>query len=241
MENRFTEPARRAVLRAQRLAIKEQQTQIGSIHLLLALLHGDQTSTASEPASHILQRKEITRDLVLNEIHARSTLRICQLYHQASVSSARFKSVRSLANPTLVAQITRLCQEREPERFGIIGTVMPCRTRYRIAAGLVREIEKQLADKQLVKTTQENATRPAPVLSDEVKRSIELAAQEARRTHRSLGVPPYIGTGHLLLGLLHNKECEAAQMLNEMGLELNKARLLLNEYLQAQGENEQAA
>jgi hypothetical protein len=56
-------------------------------------------------------------------------------------------------------------------------------------------------------------------LSNECKRVLAYAAEEAERlSHR------HIGTEHLLLGLLREKGFLAAQLLNEAGLTLDKAR-----------------
>lgn len=56
-------------------------------------------------------------------------------------------------------------------------------------------------------------------LSDECKRIIAYAAEEAERLgHR------HIGTEHLLLGILREEQCVAAQFLQERGLRLNTIR-----------------
>jgi len=56
-------------------------------------------------------------------------------------------------------------------------------------------------------------------LTDESKNVLAYAAEESGRlTHKRLN------TGHLLLGLLREKNCRAARMLNERGLALEQAR-----------------
>src|SRR5262250_699900 len=56
-------------------------------------------------------------------------------------------------------------------------------------------------------------------LSDECKRILAYAAEEAERlTHR------HIGTEHLLLGILREEKCVAAEILHECGLRLNGIR-----------------
>ncbi|MBL7084904.1 MAG: ATP-dependent Clp protease ATP-binding subunit [Candidatus Omnitrophica bacterium] len=73
---------------------------------------------------------------------------------------------------------------------------------------------------------------PATVVSGDIpftpraKRVIELSMEEAR----SLG-HNYIGTEHLLLGLLHEGEGVAAQVLSGLGLDLNKLRSEVMELL----------
>src|SRR5436305_5360909 len=48
---------------------------------------------------------------------------------------------------------------------------------------------------------------------------LTLAQEEARRLHHN-----YIGTEHLLLGLVHEGQGVAAQVLNDLGIELNQVR-----------------
>src|SRR5258708_2890762 len=56
-------------------------------------------------------------------------------------------------------------------------------------------------------------------LSEESKRVLTLAADEADElTHRS------IGTGHLLLGLLQQKECFAAEALHQLGVQFERVK-----------------
>src|SRR5689334_11839233 len=56
-------------------------------------------------------------------------------------------------------------------------------------------------------------------LSDECKRILAYAAEEAERlNHR------HIGTEHLLLGILREEKCVAAEILHERGLRLNAIR-----------------
>jgi ATP-dependent Clp protease ATP-binding subunit ClpC len=57
-----------------------------------------------------------------------------------------------------------------------------------------------------------------PVGSD-CKRVFEAAAKEAKRLRE-----PLVGTGHLLLALLHQEKCFAAQILLEQGFDLLKFR-----------------
>ncbi len=65
-----------------------------------------------------------------------------------------------------------------------------------------------------------------PKLTPRAKRVLELAADEARRMRHN-----YIGTEHLLLALLREKDGVAANVLRKMGLNLEKARHQVMEYL----------
>lgn len=73
-----------------------------------------------------------------------------------------------------------------------------------------------------------------PKLTPKAKRVLELAADEARRMRHD-----YIGSEHLLIALLREKDSLAALVLRRLGLDLEKARELTLEYLgPAQSEDE---
>jgi ATP-dependent Clp protease ATP-binding subunit ClpC len=69
-------------------------------------------------------------------------------------------------------------------------------------------------------------TAPEPKLTPKAKRVLELAADEARRMRHN-----YIGTEHLLLALLREKDGLAAKVLRKLGLDLDRARQRVLEYL----------
>jgi ATP-dependent Clp protease ATP-binding subunit ClpC len=72
--------------------------------------------------------------------------------------------------------------------------------------------------------TETGATEPK--LTPKAKRVLELAADEARKMRHN-----YIGTEHLLLALLREKEGLAAKVLRKLGLNLEKVRGQVMEYL----------
>ncbi len=65
-----------------------------------------------------------------------------------------------------------------------------------------------------------------PKLTPKAKRVLELAADEARRLRHN-----YIGTEHLLLALLREKDGLAATVLRQLNLNLEKVRSQVTEYL----------
>ena len=107
--------------------------------------------------------------------------------------------------------------------------------------GLVRENEgvaaqvltKMGVSLSKVRTEIEGEVQPGsdptsgePKLTPKAKRVLELAADEARRMRHN-----YIGTEHLLLALLREKDGLAATVLRRLGLNLEKARAQVMEYL----------
>ena len=103
-----------------------------------------------------------------------------------------------------------------------------------LAAGLLRE-DKALANRFLrshaavesIRKQIERHTAPGESvstsvdlpLSHECKRVLAYGAEEAERLNHE-----YIGTAHLLLGLLREEKCFAAQLLREQGLTLDSVR-----------------
>src|SRR4028118_2328892 len=77
-----------------------------------------------------------------------------------------------------------------------------------------------------VEASGETSSGTEPKLTPKAKRVLELAADEARRMRHN-----YIGTEHLLLALLREKDGLAATVLRRLGLNLEKARAQVMEYL----------
>jgi ATP-dependent Clp protease ATP-binding subunit ClpC len=71
---------------------------------------------------------------------------------------------------------------------------------------------------------------PFERFTERAKKVLTLAQEEAERSHHS-----YIGTEHLLLGLLREGEGLAAKVLNNLGIEINKVRATIESVL---GRNE---
>jgi len=90
---------------------------------------------------------------------------------------------------------------------------------------LRREVEK------LVKTGPEPGTMGKLPQTPRAKRVIEFAIEESRRLHHK-----YVGTEHLLLGLLRERDGVAAQVLMNLGVKLETVRDELLKWLGAQPE-----
>jgi ATP-dependent Clp protease ATP-binding subunit ClpC len=70
---------------------------------------------------------------------------------------------------------------------------------------------------------------PEPKLTHAAKRTLELAADEARKMRHN-----YIGTEHMLLALLRQKDELAAVVLHSQGLDLEEMRTQVLDYLGAE-------
>src|SRR5437899_11759274 len=83
--------------------------------------------------------------------------------------------------------------------------------------GAVESIRKQVEGQTAIR--EKASTSIDLPLSNECKRILTYAAEEAERlNHR------HIGTEHLLLGILREEKCVAAEILHERGLRLNAIR-----------------
>jgi len=67
---------------------------------------------------------------------------------------------------------------------------------------------------------------PFERFNDDAKRTLTLAQQEAERSHHS-----YIGTEHLLLGLLRNEPSTAYRVLTDLGISIEQVRQTISSVL----------
>jgi hypothetical protein len=97
----------------------------------------------------------------------------------------------------------------------------------------IESIRRKISDRGMLR--QKLPTSVDLPLANESKRVLAYAAEEAERLARR-----YIGTEHLLLGLLREKKSFAAQLLNEEGVTLEKTRENFSGWLKTigSGENE---
>ena len=105
------------------------------------------------------------------------------------------------------------------------------KTHFQVDPELVHQLESRL----LRKLRGQNE-KPELQLSPQVKRVLELAADEARRTQQEVKHSNGIGTEHLLLGLLHDKGGYATKTLCKLGLNLEETRMATIKYLQSKDE-----
>ena len=80
-------------------------------------------------------------------------------------------------------------------------------------------MEEVLAPPKQPKSRRKGTLYPFERFTERAKKVLTLAQEEAERSHHS-----YIGTEHLLLGLLREGEGLAAKVLNNLGVEIGKVR-----------------
>ena len=87
-------------------------------------------------------------------------------------------------------------------------------------------LQKVRSEMEAEVQSSEVAGASEPKLTPKAKRVLEMAADEARRLRHN-----YIGTEHLLLALLREKDGLAAKVLRKLGLNLEEARTYVLDYL----------
>jgi 1-pyrroline-5-carboxylate dehydrogenase len=107
--------------------------------------------------------------------------------------------------------------EAEHMLLGILREDKAMANRFLTGHASVESIRKQVDGHTTVR--EKTSTSVDLPLSNESKRVLAYAAEEAMRLGHD-----HIGTEHLLLGLLREKECFAAQMLTERGVALEAVR-----------------
>ncbi len=97
--------------------------------------------------------------------------------------------------------------------------------------GVTRDQVREEVKRELTAQIESERIGGEPKLTPKAKRVLELAADEARRMRHN-----YIGTEHLLLALLREKEGQAATVLRRLGVKLEATRTSVFGYLEAQPE-----
>ncbi len=95
--------------------------------------------------------------------------------------------------------------------------------------GLDEAFLSELLEKEAGRGT---PSRPLQGLTPRCKRSIELSAADAARLGQR-----YVGTEHLLMGILRQGDCTAARMISSTGVDLNRLYTSLLERLRGSGES----
>lgn len=189
MFERFTKPARIAVIVAQEEARELQHRQIGSEHLLLALLAGDE----ADPA--------------------RSTLEAHGLDHD----SARTQLLRITGTGDLDADALR--------SIGIDLGEIRRRMESEFGAGALDDQPHPTKRGRWLKRGARVDTGHIP-FTDEAKTALELSLREAIQLRDN-----YIGTAHLMLGILRGGTGLGLRILEAQSVDIEAVRTALRQRL----------
>ena len=113
--------------------------------------------------------------------------------------------------------------ETEHMLLGLLREDKALTNRFLRSHGAVESIRKQIEAHTTIR--EKTSTSVDLPLSDECKRLMAYAAEEAERLGHK-----HIGTEHLLLGLLREEKCFAAEMLRERGIQLDTLREELSKF-----------
>jgi ATP-dependent Clp protease ATP-binding subunit ClpA len=227
---RFTERAKKVLTLAQQEAERAHHSYIGTEHLLLGLMREEEGLAAIVLAKLGVEINEV-RATIASVIGRSEEILLRQRIPTSRVKQViqlSFEEARKMGNNYVGTEHLLLGLLVEGE--GIAAHVLQ-------DLGATLEKVRSEMDRLLRASGVEPGSpiRPAakyPIdrFTDGAKKVLTLAQEEAERAHHS-----YIGTEHLLLGLLRQKEGLAAAALANLGVESNFVRGTL---MSAIGRNE---
>jgi len=214
--DKFTERARRVLSLAQEEAQRFQHNYIGTEHLLLGLVR-ESEGVAAKVLSNLGVELYRVRNAVEFIIGRGDRIVLGEIG-----LTPRAKKVIELA----VDEARRLNHHYIGTEHLLLGLV---REGEGIAAGVLESLgvnlEKvrtqtiQVLSQSGAAQTMETATISIPSQTEAVKKTMGLAQEESQLLQHD-----YLGTEHLLLGLVREGDGVAAKVLNKLGVELEKVR-----------------
>ncbi|HEX9988443.1 MAG TPA: DinB family protein [Chloroflexia bacterium] len=231
--DKFTERARRVLQLAQEEAQRFNHNYLGTEHLLLGLVR-----ETDGVASRVLAGLGIELDRVRQAVEAAIERGTYEAQGEIGLTP-RSKRVIELA----VDEARRLNHHYIGTEHLLLGLV---REGEGIAAGVLEslgvsletvrdKVLEVLASVQGTMTSESHSsTREGPArfdkFTEQARKALQLAQQEAQHFNHN-----YIGTEHILLGLLREWDDVAARVLNNLGIELHKVRSAV-EFIIGRGE-----
>ena len=236
--DKFTDRARRALQVAQEEAVRLGHAQIGAEHLLLGLL-ADPTSVAAQTLAQLkidlgslaaqATAPSLSLELPQSEIGlAASARQAIELaveearaldHHYVGTEHLLLGLLRQESNPAAEAcRSAGISLARARAAIVAILNTPPSRVTTvqptpEATEHLFAQMERRLADPT------DADIEVAGQLSDDALAVLGFGVEEARRLNHN-----YIGTEHMLLGLLRAPETSVARLLAELGVDLDKVR-----------------
>jgi ATP-dependent Clp protease ATP-binding subunit ClpA len=218
---KFTEQAQRAFVRAYEEAARRARSVVLPEHLALAL-----TREPKEDGAKVLERLGGSPDLLTAKIetalgqsptteHANPSLSpATQKAIELAVDEARLLHHKRVGTGHLVLGLLR---------EGTVRTAIqlehPRSAVHRARAEVLRLGEEGSTTSTEASPTSGRSRDRFDMFTERARRVLVLAQEEAQRVHHN-----YIGTEHLLLGLIRENEGIAARVLVNMGIELRTVR-----------------
>ncbi|HLJ68392.1 MAG TPA: Clp protease N-terminal domain-containing protein [Chloroflexota bacterium] len=218
--DRFTERARRALTLAQEESQRLNHNYIGPEHLLLGLIREGENVAMTVLAACKVRPEEVRvgLELMVGRSERRSVGEIGLTPRAKKVIELSLDEARRLGHHYLGTEhlLLGLLHEGESIAAGVLEKAGMSLERAR--AEVVRVLGEMGHDEQ------PSATEPPGAgslddFTERARRVLILAEQEAKRFNHN-----YVGTEHLLLGLIAEGSGVAAKALNQLGVKLDKVR-----------------
>jgi ATP-dependent Clp protease ATP-binding subunit ClpA len=238
----FTDGARRALTLAQEEAARLNHSDIGTAHLLLGLVR-EQDGVAARLLAQAGVEVERARS-ALESVHARANrpptgetglTERAKTVIGYSVYEAQRLGHHQLDTEHLLLVLLERGSDGAIDVLTILGVDL-AQLREALAEALSRYLEPEPTEVGATERGAANAWSAGPdharsdKFTDSARRVLTLAQEEAVRLNHN-----YIGTEHLLLGLIRLQDCGAAKVLTNLGVDLNRARSAM-EFIAGRGD-----
>jgi Zn-dependent protease with chaperone function len=228
--DRYTEQAKVVIERTRVEARRFQNDSIRTEHLLLGLLHEDSIikMLRDVSANPDLVPQDIEQFMKRGKSLASDTIDFLPFTKKVLVRAAVEASLRNQPSIGPDHLLLGILQEQNSLAVKILKRLNVDLEKLRMAIAILEEPiqhkDMMQSDPTLLSSSlkgEENSDMETTIesLTEQAERVITYAKEEARRLQHH-----YIGTEHLLLGLLRESEGIAAQVLSSLGVKLDKVR-----------------
>ncbi len=229
--DRFNDRAKRVLALAQDEAIRFNHNYIGTEHLLLGLIREGEGVAARVLDSLGVDLSKLRRAIEFtigrgDPTTSPSEITLAPPMKKAvelAIDEARKLGHSHVGTEHLLLGIVRQSESTAAKLLGSLGVDLE-RVRHDVIATLGQPHRELGASAPAAVSPQPAGQFAGPFdrFTDRAKRVLALAQDEAIRFNHN-----YIGTEHLLIGLIREEEGVAARALNTLGVELDKARTAL--------------
>jgi ATP-dependent Clp protease ATP-binding subunit ClpA len=240
MFERYTDRMRRMIVRSQELARERHHNDIGTEHLLLGLVDDEEAVGSQVLRAMNISLDEIRQrvDEIIGAGQGAPTGHIPFTPRARKVLELGLREALQLGDHYIGTEHHLLALIREDE--GVAAQVLLAsgadlnRARQQVilvrrgyqSSGDTWPEDRPDSDRVIRPVSSETSTANISRFTDRARRVVVLAQEEARTLSHN-----YIGTEHILLGLIREREGVAARALEEMGVSLGAARQQVEEII----------
>jgi ATP-dependent Clp protease ATP-binding subunit ClpA len=229
--DRFNDRAKRVLALAQDEAIRFNHNYMGTEHLLLGLIREGEGVAARTLDSLGVDLSQLRRAIESTIGRGDATISPSEITLnppmkkaiELAIDEARKLGHSHVGTEHLLLGIVRQSESVAAKLLGSLGVDLE-KVRHNIVATLGQPHPGTAAGSSAGPSqTKGQLGGPFDRFNDRAKRVLALSQDEAIRFNHN-----YIGTEHLLIGLIREEEGVAARVLRKLGVELEKARTALN-------------